>query len=44
MDTEIPAWAIQAACEAMGYADESEVAWEDYPLVMAMAESMDGEE
>ncbi|WP_260203171.1 hypothetical protein, partial [Lactiplantibacillus pentosus] len=43
MDTEIPAWAIQAACEAMGYADESEVAWEDYPLVMAMAESMEGE-
>ncbi|MGF7426247.1 YopX family protein [Lactiplantibacillus argentoratensis] len=29
MDKEIPAWAIQAACEAMGYADESEVAWED---------------
>lgn len=43
MDAEIPAWAIQAAREAMGYADESEVAWEGYPLVMAMVESMEGE-
>lgn len=43
MDGEIPAWAIQAACEAMGYADESEVSLEDYPLIMALAESMEGE-
>ena len=43
MDAEISAWAIQAACEAMCYADESEIAWEDYPLIMAMAESMEGE-
>ncbi|WP_305021968.1 hypothetical protein [Lactiplantibacillus plantarum] len=43
MDAEIPAWDIQAACEAKGYADESEIAWEDYLLVMAMAESMEGE-
>lgn len=39
---DLPEWAIQAACEAMGYEDISEVSAADYGLVIDLAESMEG--
>ncbi|BDZ31252.1 hypothetical protein [Lactiplantibacillus brownii] len=43
MGDDVSAWAIQAACEAMGYEDLSEVSGADYILIMDLAESMEGE-
>ncbi len=40
MNDDVPAWAVQAACETMGYRDLSEVPISDYDKVYDLAEDL----